>query len=142
MGTDMHRRTLPLASIIWIVAISLAVAAPATKTKKPVVDVVTGEVVELSCYLTDGKKKGPEHEACAREGIAAGQPVGILRGDGTAVLALGKDMKPANDMLLPWAAKKVRITGKFAKRAKMTAIVIEKVEEAPAEKSKKKPAKK
>lgn len=105
------------------------------------VDVVQGEVVELSCYLSDGRKKGPDHEACAREGITAGQPVGILRSTGTVVLALGRDMKPANELLAPWAARKVRITGKLVKRAQMTAIVIDKVEEAPAEKAKKKPAK-
>lgn len=145
-GTRRRPRALLPRCAPWflaaLVASSAAFGAPSRKPKKPVVDVVQGEVVELSCYLTDGRKKGAEHEACCREGIQAGQPVGILRSTGTVVLALGKDMKPANEMLAPWAARKVRVSGKIVKRAQMTAIVIEKIEEAPAEKSRKKPPRK
>ncbi|MEK7475602.1 MAG: hypothetical protein AAB152_08210 [Candidatus Coatesbacteria bacterium] len=111
-------------------------AIPAPKPRKPVPEFVRGEVIEIACYLQDSRNRGDEHSACAQEGILAGGPVGILTSDGTLYLVLGRSSKPANDMLAQYAGRKVKVTGKKVRRAKMLAIVCEKVEELPAEKPK------
>ena len=97
--------------------------------KKEVTTVIRGEVVDLACYLFDGKRKGEAHMACAAEGINSGNPVGILTTSGELYLAIGKDLKPANPLLEPYAAKQVKVTGKKYIRGKMMGIVIDKVEE-------------
>lgn len=109
-------------------------AASASKSRKPVVESVRGEVIEISCYLQDSRNRGDEHSACAQEGILAGGPVGILTGDGILYLVLGKSSRPPNELMAPYAGKKVRVTGRKLQRARMLAIVCEKVEELPAEK--------
>ncbi len=46
---------------------------------------VTGEVVDMACYLGhDGK--GPEHKKCAARCAEMGQPVGLLTADGKLYL--------------------------------------------------------
>jgi len=137
---------LALATIATIIAAVPSVdaaprAIPAPKPRKAVPDSVRGEVIEIACYLQDSRNRGDEHAACAQEGILAGGPVGILTSDGTLYLVLGKSSRPANDMLAQYAGRKVKVTGKKVRRAKMLAIICEKVEEIPAEKPKPKPAK-
>jgi hypothetical protein len=112
-------------------------AVTARTAKKDAVSVIRGEVVDLACYLPDGRKKGEAHAACAHEGIAAGNPVGILTNSGELYLALAKDGKPVNSLLEPYAAKYVKITGKRFSRGRMLGIVVEKVDELPFPKSKK-----
>lgn len=48
---------------------------------------LTGEIVDLSCYLTGGKK-GRAHRACAKRCADRGLPLGILTDDGTVYLLL------------------------------------------------------
>jgi len=48
---------------------------------------LTGEIVDLSCYLTGGKK-GRAHRACAKRCADRGLPIGILTEDGTVYLLL------------------------------------------------------
>lgn len=116
--------------------ILVAPAANAAKPKKETVFSVKGEIVDLVCYLSDGKKKGEAHEACARDCISAGNPVGLLTSGGKLYLMLGRDMKPANDLLTPYAAKQVRVKGKKCSRGEMAAVIVESVEELPPPKQK------
>jgi hypothetical protein len=116
-------------------------AAEAARAKKETVFSVKGEIVDLVCYLSDGKKKGESHEACARDCISAGNPVGLLTSGGKLYLMLGKDMKPANDLLTPYAAKQVRVKGRKCSRGEMAAVIVESVEELPPAKTKAKPRK-
>jgi len=126
-----------------LLAIGLTAIVPrdsdgaAVTAKKTAAFVVRGEIVDLACYLPDGKKKGEAHQACAREGIAAGNPAGILTTSGELYLILGKDGKPANSLLEPFAAKYVRVAGKRCSRGRMQGIVLDKVEELPPPKTKK-----
>ena len=144
----MHRTRTVLLTLVSVSAVlalaaitdSIAGAAPAraasaSKSRKPAVESVRGEVIEISCYLRDSRSRGEEHAACAQEGILAGGPVGILTGDGVLYLVLGRSSRPPNELLAPHAGRKVRITGRKLLRARMRAIVCEKVEELPAEKS-------
>lgn len=115
-----------------------AAAVDAASTKKETAFSVKGEVVDLACYLADGKKKGETHEACAHECINAGNPVGLLTSGGKLYLLLGRDMKPANDQLAPYAAKQVRIKGKKCSRGEMAGVIVESIEELPPPKQKSK----
>jgi len=126
----IHTLTLLSATLL------LAASADAAKTKKETVFSVKGEVVDLTCYLSDGKKKGETHEACAHECITAGNPVGLLTSGGKLWLLLGRDMKPANDQLAPYAAKQVRIKGKKCSRGEMSGVIVESIEELPPPKQK------
>jgi hypothetical protein len=109
--------------------------APAKKKETPTI--IRGEVVELSCYLADSKRKGTEHAECARAGISAGNPVGILTMDGRLYLALAREGKSVNDLMAPFAAKYVKVSGKKVTKGYspgITGIIIDKIEEAPAPK--------
>ncbi len=87
--------------------------------------VVTGEVVDLACYLAEGLK-GPGHLDCAQKCIASGLPVGILSGD-TVYLAMGSEHGPANQTLAPLAAKSVTAEGTVTERNGVHLIAIKKV---------------
>src|SRR5215831_20955652 len=69
---------------------------------------VTGEVVDLMCYLDHGAK-GDKHKGCAEKCIKSGGPVGLLSGD-DLYLVIG-DHKPMNDELASKAAQTVTLKG-------------------------------
>src|ERR1044071_8233486 len=57
---------------------------------------VTGEVVDLMCYIDHGAS-GDKHSACGSKCIKGGGPVGIVE-NGKAYLVVGEH-KPINDEL-------------------------------------------
>ena len=75
---------------------------------------VTGEVVDLMCYLDHGAK-GDKHAGCAQKCIKSGGPVGLLTKDDQLYLVVG-DHQPMNDELAPHAGKTVTLTGKVVER--------------------------
>jgi len=96
-----------------ILARSLAAAeADAPKTESQVT--VTGEVLDMACYLDHGAH-GDKHAGCAKTCISSGLPVGIKSADGKVYLLVGEH-KPANDKLAEFAAKTITVKGKLATR--------------------------
>jgi hypothetical protein len=75
---------------------------------------VTGEVVDMACYLDHGAM-GEKHAACAKTCIESGLPVGIKASDGKTYLIIG-DHKPLNKQLAGRAAKTITVKGKFVER--------------------------
>ena len=75
---------------------------------------VTGEVVDLMCYLDHGAK-GDKHAKCAEKCIKSGGPVGLLTKDDQLYLVVG-DHQPVNEDLAPHAGKTVTLTGKVVER--------------------------
>jgi type 1 fimbria pilin len=75
---------------------------------------VTGEVVDMVCYLDEGAA-GAEHADCARTCIKLGLPVGLKTSDGKTYLLVGEH-KPMNDQLAPLAAKTITVKGKTVSR--------------------------
>ena len=75
---------------------------------------VTGEVVDMSCYIDHGAT-GEKHADCAKKCISSGLPVGIKANDGKTYLVIG-DHKPLNSELANYAAKTVTVKGKLASR--------------------------
>jgi hypothetical protein len=75
---------------------------------------VTGEVVDMMCYL-DHNATGEKHgQACGAKCVKNGGPVGIVS-DGKAYLVVG-DHKPMNDQLADYCGKTVTLKGKMAER--------------------------
>lgn len=94
--------------------LSLAAEQGAAETKT-----VTGEVVDLMCYLDHGAK-GEKHKGCAEKCIKSGGPVGLLSGE-DLYLVIG-DHKPMNDELASKAAQTVTLKGKVVEKNGMKMI--------------------
>jgi hypothetical protein len=88
--------------------------APAAKTQT-----LTGEIVDLMCYLDHGAK-GEKHKGCAEKCIKGGGPVGLLSGD-QIYLVVG-DHQPMNEELAPKASQTVTLKGKVVERHGMKMI--------------------
>jgi hypothetical protein len=80
---------------------------------------VTGEVVDLMCYLDHGAK-GEKHKGCAEKCIKGGGPVGLLSGE-DLYLVIG-DHKPMNEELAPKAGQTVTLKGKVVEKHGMKMI--------------------
>lgn len=78
---------------------------------------VTGEVVDVSCYLQMGKR-GEAHVACGTKCITNGQPIGIVDAGGNLYLLFAEEHHPRRDgqvtlkdAFLPLLAKQVTVNG-------------------------------
>ncbi len=80
---------------------------------------ISGEVVDLMCYLDHGAK-GEKHKSCAEKCIKSGGPVGLLSGN-SVYLVIGEH-KPINDELAAKAAQTVTLKGKVVERNGMKMI--------------------
>jgi hypothetical protein len=57
---------------------------------------VTGEIVDLSCYLQLGKH-GEKHVGCGKKCLAAGQPIGLVAKDGSLYMLMEEEHDPRRD---------------------------------------------
>jgi len=81
---------------------------------------VTGEVVDLMCYV-DHNAVGEKHgQSCGAKCIRSGGPVGIVS-EGKAYLVVGEH-KPINDQLADYCGKNVTVKGKLAEHGGMAMI--------------------
>jgi hypothetical protein len=75
---------------------------------------VTGEVVDMMCYV-DHNAMGDGHgQSCGAKCIKNGGPVGIVE-NGKAYLVVGEH-KPMNDELAESCGKTITLKGKFVER--------------------------
>ena len=81
---------------------------------------VTGEVLDLGCFIDHGAK-GEKHADCAKKCIASGLPVGLQDKDGKVFLLIG-DHKPMNAELAEHAAKTITVKGKLVQREGLSMI--------------------
>ncbi|HMF94309.1 MAG TPA: hypothetical protein VKE96_08455 [Vicinamibacterales bacterium] len=88
---------------------------------------VTGEVVDLWCYL-EGGDRGPAKKQCATACAKAGNPIGILDSAGNLYVASGlKDHQPAHTMLLGRMSDEVTVSGTVVKKGGIQMIYIDAV---------------
>jgi hypothetical protein len=81
---------------------------------------VTGEVVDMMCYV-DHNAVGETHgRSCGAKCIKSGGPVGIVS-DGKAYLVVGEH-KPMNDQLAEYCGKNITLKGKLAERGGIAII--------------------
>ncbi len=121
------KNKLPITSLLSALTAILFAFTPLTTnamdSSKPVVGekvTMTGEVVDLMCYLDHGAK-GPDHAGCAKKCIKSGGPVGLLTEDGQVYLLIGSHA-PANDELALHAADTITVVGKYVERDGMKMI--------------------
>ncbi len=57
---------------------------------------VTGEIIDLSCYLQLGKH-GEKHKSCGQKCLAAGQPIGLLTKTGSIYMLMDEEHDPRRD---------------------------------------------
>jgi len=57
---------------------------------------VTGEIVDLSCYLQLGKH-GDKHKPCGQKCLNSGQPIGLLTKEGNIYLLIDEEHDPRRD---------------------------------------------
>jgi hypothetical protein len=117
---------------IWLpclLAGSLILGALDKETHKT----VTGWVLDSACAFTKGLSK-PVSRECAIACAQKGSPLVILQDDGTIYWPISESMPAVgqNERLLPFAGKRVMASGKLFTRGGSRALVIEKIEEAPA----------
>jgi len=88
---------------------------------------VQGEVIDMACYMTKGEH-GSDHADCATACINSGLPVGVLDKSGHVYLCMTATHKPANSLLVQYAAKEVKVTGIVYKKGGMDMFAVDKVE--------------
>jgi len=59
---------------------------------------LTGEIIDVSCYLQLGKH-GDKHSSCGKKCLASGQPVGLLTKTGDVYLLMDEEHDPRRDGL-------------------------------------------
>src|SRR5207249_10100777 len=83
---------------------------------------VTGEVVDLGCYLGHSAR-GEKHISCATKCIDQGMPMGLLTSNGTLyLLTLNHDNADPYNELKTMAGKMVSVTGMVMTRSGMKGI--------------------
>ena len=91
---------------------------------------LTGEVVDVVCYLSHGKAGlGKGHAGCAKKCISSGLPVAIKVGK-QLYLASMADHTPANAKLAELAGQQVTVHGAILENDGQHLIEISKVEQA------------
>ena len=107
-------------------ALAMLALAAFGQAKGPQVS-VTGEVVDLWCYL-EGGDRGPAKKDCATACAKAGNPIGVLDAKGNLYVAAGlKDHQPAQSVLLSRMSDQVTVTGTLVKKGGVQMIYIESV---------------
>ena len=109
-----------IAVVVTIIGVGLigarGVRADGQATPMPATEAVTvtGEVLDMACYLDHGAH-GEKHAECAKTCIASGLPVGLNTSDGKVYLIIGEH-KPLNKELAAYAAKTITLKGKLVSR--------------------------
>jgi len=110
--------------------------AAATDAQKAVlaggkVTTITGELVEVSCYLQLGKK-GEAHIPCGSDCIRHGQPAGILDAAGKLTVLFVEEHDPrrkgeidVKDKLASLVAKQVTATGMLTQKDGYAALYVQ-----------------
>jgi len=86
---------------------------------------LTGEVVDMWCYL-EGGDRGAAKRACATACAKGGNPIAILDAKERLFVAAGlKDHQPAQALLLDKMSEQVTVTGTLVQKGGVQMIYIE-----------------
>ena len=87
---------------------------------------VTGEILDMECYMNSGAH-GPDHKECAASCISRGEPVGILADDGKVYLLIkGKDAAGFAEAK-KHAGEMVTVTGTLSEKNGVQALIVTEV---------------
>lgn len=116
------------AALAMVVACVLGLGGPVALRSAETADVtLTGEVVDLHCYLTRGAS-GAEHAGCANACLARGVTAGFLADDGRVFVLLGTRPFPLKEQIAGLAGEKVTLTGTPVDRSGVRALQLKTVE--------------
>jgi hypothetical protein len=125
-----------LAALLLTALVFLATAATATRLKSPSAVTapgrpfeVRGEVVEMGCYLRDGRR-GEGHKSCALTCLKNGAQLGIVADETAELFPVGGET-PASDpsaALREHVAAHVVARGRLFERAGARVFVVDAVE--------------
>lgn len=117
-------RRLPLGVLAFAAVAALAGLRTGTAVEpKAPEKVVTGELVELACYLTQGAR-GVAHRGCAQAGLTRGATAAVLTEEGQLYILL-QDPRAAKPVdLVPLAAQRVEARGVGYNKGGITALVL------------------
>ena len=88
---------------------------------------VTGEILDMKCYMTSGAH-GPEHKDCAATCVKGGSPMGILADDGKVYLLIeSKDGAAAFEEAKKYAGETVTVTGTLSEKNGVQALIVTEV---------------
>ena len=122
----MRHPQLLLLLFTTVLAGIFTTAAPMAQPKGERV-VVTGEVIEMWCFLEAGDR-GAAKKACATACAKAGNPIALIDDKGELYVLAGlKSHQPAQELLLDKMSERVTVTGVLVKNPKAQMIYIESV---------------
>lgn len=117
------RRMLVVAMTVVLATSAIALAGDEAKKEKAAPVTMTGEVLDLYCYMEHPESAtGAEHAKCAASCIGKGLPIGFLTADGTIYLIIGKDHESASAAVAEWTGKQATLTGYVKEQKGMKAI--------------------
>jgi hypothetical protein len=87
---------------------------------------VTGEILDMKCYMTSGAH-GPEHKDCAAKCVKGGSPMGILADDGKVYLLIEGDNATAFEEAKKYAGESVTVTGTLSEKNGVQALIVTEV---------------
>ena len=123
----------PAIKAAWSVTTEEAAAKPENKAwlKKGHAVTLTGEVVDLSCYLQLGKK-GEAHKACGAKCVGNGEPAGLLTKAGKVYMLMAEQHHPRRDGQVSLAAEMasqrgqtITVSGMLVKNGGIPTVFIE-----------------
>ncbi len=125
------KRTFVVAMAIVLATGAIALAGDDAKKAKAAPTSLTGEVLDLYCYMQHPESAtGAEHAKCGKACVSKGLPIGFLASDGTIYLIIGKDHESASTTVAEWVGKKSTITGHVTEQKGMKAIELVSIGEA------------
>lgn len=117
---------------VFIMTMGIFAFTPAPShndTKKGEKVTLTGEVLDLHCYMA-GEKHGADHAQCAAMCIKGGAPIGLLTSDNKVYLLTEDHGNPdPYNSLKKEAAKTVTVTGTKFERGGLTGVMVSEVKE-------------
>ena len=118
------RRLVAAVALSVLMGVMAGASFAVEKGAEPSDVTLTGEVLDLACYIGHGAK-GPEHATCAAKCAEMGQPIGLAASDGKVYILLADhaDSSPftkAKSM----AGKKVEIKGEVAAKDGMNGLTV------------------
>ncbi len=139
----MKRITLAVGVLLLLAAAITVQAGDETKAdpkaapkEAPKTVSVTGEIVDMGCYLAEGAH-GEQHKSCATMCLSGGMPMGLLTSDGKLyLLTMSHDNADPFNSAKKMAAEKVTITGVMEERNGVKALEVNEVKTAAAEPAK------
>ena len=117
----------------WTESTMKAASKPENKAvlEKGKVTTVTGEVVDVSCYLQLGKR-GEAHIPCGSDCVRNGQPAGIVDADGKLTILMVEEHDPRRlgqikitDQLASLLAKTITVTGMLTEQNGYRALYVQ-----------------